>query len=106
MKTLHTVSDPKQYPAFWTEEWLQSAINEVDKRAMSPEELLEYEMTLSANALALKHEERKIEEAEEWVITKTVQKLLRQGKLSIQEIAESCDISLEHVNTIQKQMEE
>lgn len=98
MKTLHTVSDPKQYPAFWTEEWLQSAINEVDKRAMSPEELLEYEMALPANALALKHEER--------VITKTVQKLLRQGKLSIQEIAESCDISLEHVNTIQKQMEE
>jgi hypothetical protein len=31
MKTVHTVTDPSQYPEFWTEEWLQMAIDELEK---------------------------------------------------------------------------
>ncbi len=65
MKTLHNApADPIQYPAFWNEEWLQVAINELDRLNLSPEELLVYEMTLSANALAVHNEARKIQAAQ------------------------------------------
>ena len=52
-----------QYPDFWTEEWLQTAIQELDLRAMSPEKRLAYEMTLAANAQAIQEEQRKVEES-------------------------------------------
>jgi hypothetical protein len=32
MKTTVTVTDPTQFPACWTEEWLQTAIKEPDTR--------------------------------------------------------------------------
>lgn len=52
-----------QYPNFWTEEWLQTAIQELDLRAMSPEKRLAYEMTLAANAQAIQEEQRKVAES-------------------------------------------
>ncbi len=65
MKTIHEVTEPTQFPAFWNEEWLRVAIQELDKRALTPDERLRYEMTISANALAVKNEQKKIQEAEE-----------------------------------------
>ena len=61
MKTLHHASEDKiQWPEFWTEDWIKLAIEELDKHNLDPEELLQYEMTLSANALAVKNEKKKI----------------------------------------------
>lgn len=40
MKNLHKVTKSSQYPQFWNEEWLQVAIHEVDKKAMSQEQRL------------------------------------------------------------------
>jgi predicted transposase/invertase (TIGR01784 family) len=37
MKTLHT-TEPTKYPAFWNEEWLRRAIDELDTRKMSSEQ--------------------------------------------------------------------
>lgn len=106
MKTVHTVTDPDQYPQFWTEEWLQTAIDELDKRAMPPEELLEYEMTLSANALAIKNEQRKIEEAEKRGGEKTlaITKLLLRGQATIENIAADNEVSVDFVRNIQQQL--
>ena len=106
MKTVHTVTDPSQYPQFWTEEWLQTAIDELDKRAMTPEELLDYEMTLSANALAIKNEQLKIEAAEERGVTKTlaVTKRLLQGKATVEEIAKANEVPVSFVRSIQQQL--
>jgi hypothetical protein len=53
-----------QYPTFWTEEWLDIAIKELDTRAMSPEKRLAYEMTLAANAQAIQAEKEKVAAAE------------------------------------------
>lgn len=63
MKNLHNITDASQFPEFWSEEWLKKAISEVDLRNMTPEQKLAYEMTLSANALAIKNENKKIKEA-------------------------------------------
>ena len=41
MKTLHTVTEPSQFPTFWNEKWLKKAISEVDLRAMTPDQKLE-----------------------------------------------------------------
>ncbi|MCY7351831.1 MAG: Rpn family recombination-promoting nuclease/putative transposase [Cytophagaceae bacterium] len=99
MKTLHTVTDPSQYPQFWNEEWLKLAISELDKRAMTPEELLDYEMTLSANALVLKNERKKIEE----VKLQAIRKGLIKG-LPAELVAEINDVPIEFVHDVQKQL--
>lgn len=102
MKTIHEVSEPTQFPQFWDEEWLQVAIQELDKRALTPEQRLSYEMTISANAFAIKNENRKIEEAELRVKAETVIKSLKRGKLTVEEIAEDSGVSADFVLEIQR----
>lgn len=108
MKTVHEVSEPTQFPQFWNEEWLRVAIQELDKRAFTPEQRLSYEMTISANALAVKNENKKIEEAREIerlaVKTEAVLKALNGGKLTVEEIAEYNGTSVDFVLAVQRQI--
>lgn len=60
MKATHEATGPIQFPQFWDEEWLQVAIQEPDKRAFTPEQRMAYEMTISANAFAIKQEKKRI----------------------------------------------
>jgi predicted transposase/invertase (TIGR01784 family) len=110
MKNLHKVTKSSQYPQFWNEEWLQAAIHEVDKKAMTQEQRLAYEMTISANALAIKNENKKIQKARELenmtVKSNAVKKALLNGKLSISEIADYNDVSTDFVLDIQMQLTE
>jgi len=102
MKTTHKAVKPKQFPQFWNEEWLEAAIKELDTRQMSPEKRMAYEMTLSANALAIENENKKIQEAELKVKAETVAKSLKRGKLTIEEIAEDSGVSVDFVLEIQR----
>ena len=106
MKTIHKATKPKQFPQFWNEEWLEAAIKELDTRAMTPEKRMAYEMTLSANALAVENENKKIQEAEQRkavaVKTEAVKKALNRGKLTIEEIAEDNEVSSDFVLEIQR----
>ncbi len=106
MKTTHKTTKPKQFPQFWNEEWLEAAIKELDTRQMSPEKRMAYEMTLSANALAIENENRKIQEAREAenlaVKTEAITKALKRGKLTIEEIAEDSGVSVDFVLEIQQ----
>ena len=108
MKTVDILTEPTQYPAFWTEEWLQTAIRELDTRTMTPEERMIYEMTLATNAVAIQNEETKLREAEERtqqvVKTAMVVKALRRGKLTLEEIAEDCEVALAFVEATQKEL--
>ena len=105
MKTLHTTApDPTQWPAFWTEDWIQLAIHEVDKLALPPEELLNYYMTLSKNALIVRNEKLKIAAAEKAVTAAAVKKALLRGKLSAAEIADDHDVTAEFVAEIKRQL--
>lgn len=101
MKNLHTITETTQFPKFWNEEWLNIAIKELDTKAMSPEQRLNYEMTISANALAIKNENKKIEEAEKRVRLETkketILKLLKLKMLSPSQIAETVGVSEEYV---------
>lgn len=112
MKMLHETTDPTQFPAFWDEEWLQAAIKELDTRAMTPEKRMAYEMTLSANALAIENENRKIQEARQEaketenlaVKTEVITKALKRGKLTLEEIAEDNSVGVDFVLAIQRNL--
>ena len=104
MKNLHTVTEVSQFPKFWNEEWLKKAISEVDLRNMTPEQKLAYEMTLSANALAVKNENKKIQEARLEEKRNAVVKALKAGKLSNGEIAEYNDVSIDFVLSEQQKL--
>ena len=104
MKTLHHAPEDKiQWPEFWTEEWIKLAIEELDKHNLDPEELLQYEMTLSANALAVKNERKKMEKNTAKTVAVTM--ALFTGKLTVEEIAEANDVPVEFVLDVQRQME-
>ena len=107
MKTIHKATKPKQFPQFWNEEWLEAAIKELDTRAMTPEKRMAYEMTLSANALAIENENRKIQEAEERrekaVKTETVKNALLKG-LDINLVADIAEVTVDFVLNIQTQL--
>lgn len=107
MKTIHKATKPKQFPQFWNEEWLEVAIKELDTRAMTPEKRMAYEMTLSANALAIENENRKIEEAREAenlaVKTETVKNALQMG-LTSEQSAKLAGVSIDFVKGIQQNL--
>jgi len=65
MKTIHTTTQPTQFPLFWNEEWLQIAIDELDKRKLTPDERFAYERTLALaiNAEAIRVVNAQVEEA-------------------------------------------
>lgn len=100
MKNLHKVTRTTQFPQFWNEEWLNVAIQELDKKSMTPEQRLTYEMTISANALAIKNENKKIENAKQEKAIEIVKNAISQG-LDINLIAKIAGVSVEFVKNIQ-----
>jgi hypothetical protein len=107
MKTLHT-TEPTQYPAFWNEEWLKRAIDELDTRKMTPEERAYFARVTAANAEAVKAEKQKIKEAVEQgeiaVKTEVIIKSLKRAKLTIEEIAEDSNVSVAFMLEIQRNL--
>ena len=105
MKTLHT-TEHTQYPAFWNEEWLKQAIDELDTRKMTPEERAYFARVTAANAEAVKAEKQKIQEAREAenvaVKTEVITKSLKRGKLTVEEIAEDSSVNIDFVLEIQR----
>ena len=106
MKKLHT-TEPTQYPAFWNEEWLKRAIDELDTRKMTPEERAYFARVTATNAEAVKAEKNKIAEAEErresLVKRETVKNALLKG-LDINLIADIAGVSSDFVVEIQRQI--
>jgi predicted transposase/invertase (TIGR01784 family) len=101
MKKLHTVTEPSEYPMFWDEEWLKKAILELDLITMTPEQKLWYEMTLSANALVIKNEKRKIEETKNEEREKFVIYLIKNDEQKTdEEIADIAEVSVEFVKKV------
>ena len=102
MKTLHTVTEPSQFPVFWNEQWLKKAIVEVDLRAMTPDQRMAYEMILSANALVLKNERKKMEDVEKTAKEKFVMSLLEKTDFDPEKIATISDVSVEFVEKVRQ----
>ena len=120
MKNLHKAKTPKQYPQFWNEEWLDVAIKELETKKLTPEQRFAYEMTISKNAVILRSEEKKIKKAVDKAVeiaeekarksaflalkTESVKKAIQRAKLTIQEIAEDNDVTIDFVLDIQNQL--
>lgn len=60
MKNSENIEVPFKEPAFWQEDWLRSAIDALDTRKMSPEALLEYEMSLAREAEVFNAKQKEI----------------------------------------------
>ena len=71
---------------------------------MSPEQKLAYEMTLSANALVIKNENKKIREAELRKETEFVKVILQSKKLSIEEITNFSNTTTNFILEIQNKL--
>jgi hypothetical protein len=102
MKNLHKATSPPQYPQFWNEEWLKIAINELDKKALTQEERLVYAMTISANALAIKNENKKIEEAKREEQREIILNLIEQTDFDDNKIAKITNVSTDFVREIRQ----
>jgi predicted transposase/invertase (TIGR01784 family) len=104
MKNLHKVTEASQFPKFWDEEWLKKAISEVDLRNMTSEQKLAYEMVISANALAVKNENKKIQEAKNVEQEKFVRYLLIDGGKTDKQIADISGASIEFIANVKKKL--
>ncbi len=105
MKTIHTTTQPTQFPPFWNEEWLQVAIDELDKRKMTPDERFAYERTLAINAEAIRVVNAQVQEGraegQSEARKEAARKLLRRGKLTISEIIEDTGVTKEDIEQLQ-----
>jgi hypothetical protein len=107
MNNLNTIPESTPFPKFWDEDWLNFAIKELDTKAMTPEQRLIYEMTVSANALAVKNENKKIQEAEKRkelsIKTETISNALSMG-LTVEQAAKLANVSVDFVLSVQRQL--
>ncbi len=103
MQTIHT-AEPTQYPAFWTEEWLKRAIDELDTRKMTPEKRAYFARVTAANAEAVKAERQKIQEAKLEVQTNAIQNLLGLKTLTVEQIATAIGVSTDFVLDVQQKL--
>ena len=69
MKNQEIINELKQLPKFLSEDWIEKAIDKLDKSRMTPEQRMHFEMMLAKNAsiIEMEKEERRIaiKEAEE-----------------------------------------
>ena len=105
MKHLPQLKEAISFPNWLNEDWIQAAIQELDKRNLPPEKLLRYEMTLAQNAAIVYAFDEKIEEAREETKTKAIKRLLQRGKQSPEEIAEDNEVTLAFVLAIKEILE-
>lgn len=103
MQNLHKITETSQFPAFWNEDWLKKAISEVDTRNMTTEQKLAFEMTISANALAVKNENKKIKEAEQKKTIEFIKNSLEQG-LEPTLITKLSNTTLDYVLEVQRHL--
>ena len=120
MKTIHTVTKPTQFPEFWDEEWLQIAIDELERRKLTHDERASLEILIARNAEAVKASTRRIREAEQRGMEEglkiakqkaeqeqvfgVVERLSTQTDFTAEQIAEIVDTSLEFVLSVQEKI--
>lgn len=102
MKMIHTTTQSTQFPQFWNEEWLQLAIDELDKRKMTPDERFAYERTLAINAEAIRVVNAQVQDAKLETKVEAIGKALKRGRLTISEIAEDNGVTVEFVEQLEQ----
>lgn len=96
MKTIHTVTQPTQFPKFWDEEWLKIAIDELDSRKMTPDEKASLEILIARNAEAINKERRQLQ--------KMIANFLELNLLTIEQIATAAGVSVDFVKSVKQKL--
>lgn len=104
MQNLHKVTETSQFPTFWNEEWLKKAIAELDTRNMNAEQKLAYEMVISANALAVKNEAKKMKELEQKKLYEFVSSLLTKTQHTLEQIADITGTTVDFVKAVNQKI--
>jgi hypothetical protein len=104
MKTIHTVTQPTQFPKFWDEAWLKVAIDELDSRKMTPDEKASLEILIARNAESVKAESRKIKEVEQRKSLEFVTTLLQQTDFDVNKVATLAGVTEDFVKSVQQQL--
>ncbi len=126
MKNAHTIdlSKPREIPHFWKKEYLQEVVKELNLSTMSPLNRAlynirvagliaineQFEIDMKAARKKMRRElkkEVKAEVKEEVLLevkAKSVEKMLRQGKLSFEDISEIYDMTIEDILKIKANM--
>jgi DNA repair ATPase RecN len=104
MQTIHTVTQPIQFPQFWNEEWLKIALDELDSRKMTPDEKASLEILIARNAESVKAEKRKIAEVLLEEKKNAITKAIKAGKFSLEEIADYNDTTIEFVISVREEV--
>ena len=105
MKNFTQYATATQYPQFWTEEWLQIAINELDTRHFTPEQRMRYETILAQNAVAVYNEKKAIDKAVWTTKKEAIIRVLQANKNTIEEIANFLDVPIWYVLDIKEELE-
>lgn len=84
---------------------MQIAIDELDKRKMTPDERFAYERTLAINAEAIRVVNAQVQEARSETRKESALKMLRAGKLTVDEIAEYTDFPVKEVKQLQRELQ-
>ena len=103
MKMLHEVKEPMQFPAFFTEEWLKTAISELDSRNLTPEQRMVYEITMSNNAIAMWQEKERTDKALMQQKKEAVIKALLKG-YEFSEIADLLTVSIDFIKEVKAEI--
>ncbi len=104
MRTIHTVTQPTQFPKFWDEEWLKVAIDELDSRKMTPDEKASLEILIARNAESVKAESRKIKEAEERKSYEFVVSLIQKTDFDDNKVAILANVSANFVKSVRQNL--
>ena len=109
MKYAHTFDTSKHVlPPFWEKEHFEAALNRLDTSKMSAIDKALFENMMMRVRTVAEHNQQNIKEAEEKAVEnakrETVKKALIGGKLTLEEIADYNDVSLDFVKQIKKNL--
>ena len=99
MKLTDTASSDAKLPDFLKEDWLEETLKELDRSNLTPDQRADLEMTIAGNVSDREALENELK-------IKTLDKLLKKGKLTEEEIADALDLPLEIVVDRKKTTEE
>jgi predicted transposase/invertase (TIGR01784 family) len=109
MKYAHTYDVSKnEFPLFWKKDYFQVALKRLDTSQMSSVDMALLENSIMRSKIVEDSNQQKIKEAEEKAVNekvrKSVQNAILEGKLTVEEIAEYNDISINFVKQIKKNL--
>jgi predicted transposase/invertase (TIGR01784 family) len=110
MKNAHTIDldDRAKIPAFFKKSWYKETMKQLNLSKMSAENRLIYELTWARIAATATQDELDVKrwkaEAREEATKKAIEKAMKIGKLTLDEIAEINDVSIDFVLDVQIKM--